>query len=245
MLPLGQARGLAAPRRISVRLWAQDMELESHDAAAPLAIPVSARTRGRGTQIDVPSYTAEGHPWDRTPTESSAAYEAFCLFRDMGLERTVVAVGREIDVEKSAHTWSAKFNWLARAMAYDDYLEAEKRKAFEAESRAMAVRQAKLGMKMQGVAEGGLDAIEVEKLTPQDIARLADTGVKIERLARGDSTENSGQVIAVRWEGPMPAWASGSALAGVSAATPRLPQPSPNAHAPEEEGQPQAGEAKP
>lgn len=190
---------------------------------------------GRGMKIDVPSYTSEGHPWDRISTESSDAYAAFCLFRDMGLDRSIGAVAVEMGSgHKSVGKWSAGNNWLARAMAYDDYLEAEKRKAFEAESRAMAVRQAKLGMKMQTVATDGLEAIAPEKLTPQDIARLADTGVKIERLARGDSTENSGQVIAVRWEGPIPAWADGSALAGVSVSTPRLPSPNADADAKKE-----------
>lgn len=71
---------------------------------------------GRVTASD----PGDRQPWERQPGETSKAYEAFCVYRDMGLSRSVVKVGK--DLGKAARTvedWSRKYNWVQRTEAWD------------------------------------------------------------------------------------------------------------------------------
>lgn len=59
--------------------------------------------------------------WERLEGESSLAYESFCAYRDLGPERSLAKAG--IVLKKSVGTlsiWSMKYQWVARALAYDD-----------------------------------------------------------------------------------------------------------------------------
>ena len=87
--------------------------------------------------------------------------------------------------------WSRLHNWVARCAAYDDeedriYL-IEQREAI----KEMNKRQASLGAAMQGKGIDRLLDINPGELTPDQAARLAKTGVDIERPARGEATEIS------------------------------------------------------
>lgn len=59
--------------------------------------------------------------WERLEGESSLAYDAFCNYRDLGPERSLEKASKILG--KSSGTlavWSAKYAWVARALAYDD-----------------------------------------------------------------------------------------------------------------------------
>lgn len=61
--------------------------------------------------------------WDRLPNESSRAYQAYVIYRDLGPDRSLAQVSQKHT--KSIPTlkrWSSKYNWVERARAYDDYL---------------------------------------------------------------------------------------------------------------------------
>ena len=60
----------------------------------------------------------------------------------------------------------------------------------EQESKKMHDLHAKLGVQLLNKATRGLIALPDNELSAQDIARLADVGVKIERMSRGDSAES-------------------------------------------------------
>lgn len=63
---------------------------------------------------------AELAPWDRQPGETSKAYEAFSIYRDMGAERTVRLVAEALNKSGTLIAgWSGKHNWVDRAAAYD------------------------------------------------------------------------------------------------------------------------------
>ena len=49
---------------------------------------------------------------------------------------------------------------------------------------------AKIGVQLLNKATRGLMVLQDKDLSAQDIARLADVGVKIERLSRGDTSSN-------------------------------------------------------
>lgn len=137
-------------------------------------------------------------PWEPQPGESSTAFAAFACYRDLGSERSLEAVGRSLGKSRVLmERWSTKFAWVARALAYDAHLDALSRKKREAEILKVRERHAKLGAAMQGVAVAGLRRKQRKAneqdgeldMAPQEIARLAADGAKIESAALGIPTD--------------------------------------------------------
>jgi len=72
-----------------------------------------------------------GKPWHTRPGESSKAFAAFCEYLQMPkVSRSIRAVqeklGRPEGYQRQLQKWSSRFDWLARAKAYDtDHLAEE------------------------------------------------------------------------------------------------------------------------
>lgn len=72
----------------------------------------------------------ERQPWERMEGETPKAYEAFCCYKDLGVERTVIAAysvykgGVPGDIQGRPpgffRTWSERFDWPERAQSFDD-----------------------------------------------------------------------------------------------------------------------------
>jgi len=137
--------------------------------------------------------------WDRQAGESSKAYAHFCLYRDMGVSRSLRTL-EEVDGCTSGYRqlgrWSSRWRWVERCEAYDDYLEYQRRLQQEEERREMTKRHAKMGMLAQSFAVRKLEKManrieqDEEHVSPADVARILDIGVKVERLARGEPTDS-------------------------------------------------------
>lgn len=96
---------------------------------------------------------------------------------------------------------SAKNRWVERAEAYDADVERKIREKNEAEILKMRERHAMLATQMLKKATIRLLALRDGELDPADLIRMIDTGVKIERLSRGEATENqqiSGKINATQ-----------------------------------------------
>jgi len=137
--------------------------------------------------------------WDRQPGESSKAYAHFCLYRDRGVSRSIrqmPSVSGCTSVVRQLNRWSSRWRWVERCQKYDDYLEHERRLQQEKERRAMHERHARVALLGMNVAVKGLESLLTKVQTgegtvaPGDLTRLLDTSVKVERLARGESTES-------------------------------------------------------
>ncbi len=148
--------------------------------------------------------------WDRLPDETELAYRMFCLYRDMGADRTMDAI---ITLEKKKPTylgvlrsWSQKFKWVLRANAYDDYLEKRLRKEREKDIIEMRDRHARIGRDMQSLASSSIQKAQDEYAQHGDVIPIAkvpmfaELGIKIERLAMGETTENIGGEVKVNDE---------------------------------------------
>lgn len=75
-------------------------------------------------------------PWHRQPHETTKAFAAFVVYRDLGVERSIDkayaskrATQQQPNSKSTSHResrywaeWSTKYNWVERATAYDDYL---------------------------------------------------------------------------------------------------------------------------
>jgi chromatin segregation and condensation protein Rec8/ScpA/Scc1 (kleisin family) len=141
----------------------------------------------------------EKHVWDRQLGESSKAYAHFCLYRDMGKERSLRKLAtdaRTTSLLRQLQHWSSRWKWVERCQKYDDYLEYQDRLQQEKERRDMRKRHAKIALLGENIVVKGLENLlgKVQSgdqaVAPADLTRLLDTSVKVERLARGESTEN-------------------------------------------------------
>jgi len=141
----------------------------------------------------------EKHDWDRLPRETSRSYELFCVYRNLGPERSLAKARESAEGIPSVarlKVLSRKWNWVERCQKYDDYLEYQDRLQQEKERREMHKRHAKMGMLAQTLAlrklEKALNRIEQDEdgISAPDAARILDVGVKVERQARGESTES-------------------------------------------------------
>lgn len=80
--------------------------------------------------------------WKRQEGETSKAYEAFCIYRDMGPSRSLGKVHDQIYGEDAGNIryvekWSSKHGWVARAQSFDDWRDEQRLlKQMEARERA-------------------------------------------------------------------------------------------------------------
>lgn len=139
----------------------------------------------------------EKNIWDRIPGETPREYQKFCAYRDMNtadkpirtrsLGKLAKEIGFSLDHLKKL---SVKNDWVSRCAAYDEHLDRMAREQSEAEIMEMRKNHALLASQMIKKAAKRLLTIPEEEITATDIVRLVDVGVKIERLSRGESTEN-------------------------------------------------------
>ena len=83
--------------------------------------------------------------------------------------------------------WKQKYNWQERCIAWDKSLQEIEYKTAVRERKKMAKRHIAIAMSMQAKAVEALKKIDVSKLNANEIIRLFDTAVKIERLSRGEA----------------------------------------------------------
>jgi hypothetical protein len=140
----------------------------------------------------------EKHEWDRQPGESSKAYAHFCLYRDMGVGRSLRQMEKLDDCTSQLRQlmrWSSKWRWVERCQLYDDYNERQLRVQQEKERREMHKRHARIAVLGQNIAVKAMEALlgkvqnGEQAVAPADLTRLVDVSVKVERLARGEPTE--------------------------------------------------------
>lgn len=132
-------------------------------------------------------------PWKRLPTETSKQYNAFCIYRDLGPGRSIQKVANKRSGSgglSKLKEWSSKYLWIERAAAYDEHLDGVWRSGFEEEIHEMAARHAREAKLFQEKVHERLEKIDPDELKPHELIKWYETGVKIERLSRGVSTEN-------------------------------------------------------
>lgn len=138
--------------------------------------------------------------WEKQPNESSKAYAAFCIYRDMGISRSLQKVSQQLSKSETLmKRWSERWSWVDRASGYDDYIERRKREENEKMIIEMSERHAKLAVAFQQRLAQRLSSLEPSEITPGDMARWLDIATKIERLSRGEPTEIGKQEVQATW----------------------------------------------
>lgn len=127
-------------------------------------------------------------PWERQKGESLQAYEAFSLYRDKGLQRTLRSVADELHKSYTLiRRWCERDNWEERTRAYDNDVERKAKAEAEKGLRDMYARQTKISMQLQAKALQALENLAVEDMSPKDIKEYIKMATDLERLNRTSS----------------------------------------------------------
>lgn len=99
-------------------------------------------------------------PWDRQPGETSKAYEAFVVYRDMGAERTVRSVAERLGKSGTLIAgWSSKNGWVPRAAAFDSLPARKTEEAYAEMATRIAAQHERLATKLADRLERNLDLL--------------------------------------------------------------------------------------
>jgi len=109
--------------------------------------------------------------WERQQHETSKAYEAFCVYRDMGVSRSLDKVAKNLQKSLTfIGRWSSQYDWIERAALYDDYIEKIERAAMEKERISQRKRRLKISMAFQARLVDGLKDLDLENIKALDLA---------------------------------------------------------------------------
>lgn len=125
-------------------------------------------------------------PWNMREGESSRAYQAFEVYRDMGPDRSLERTGQNLGKSKAAmEQWSIRHAWADRARAFD--AEAGRRASAKSlnDHAEVRARQARLGRLLQGKGEERVAALDPAELAPVEAVKTIIDGAKLERDALG------------------------------------------------------------
>lgn len=147
--------------------------------------------------------------WEQQEGESSTAFAHFAAYRDMrypkagtgdtavmdgtvpyekrSLRKVAAALGMNFrTIARQSETWE----WVKRCEAYDAYVDRSIREANEAAIRKMNQEHALLAQQMIRKATRRLLQMPDDQISAAELVRMVDVAVKVERLSRGESTEN-------------------------------------------------------
>jgi hypothetical protein len=143
--------------------------------------------------------------WEQIENESAKAFEAFSEYRDMGLGRNLRGLSLKVGKAFSLLSrWSGEYDWQARCKAWDKRLDQEKCKRQIDKIRNMKIRQINLALRAQELADLGIKSM-IEKWRDaqeegdkkisngtriESLAKLLDTGCRLERLNRDEPEQN-------------------------------------------------------
>ena len=118
------------------------------------------------------------------------AWEAFRIYRDLGLERSTAKVALELGKSKALmDRWSSRHGWVDRCVEWDSHLDLVSQREHEKQYKEMVERHVRLALAMQGKATARLQKMQPEEMSTYDVLRYINDSIKLERLSRGEATD--------------------------------------------------------
>lgn len=129
--------------------------------------------------------------WERLPLEGSAAFAAFCVFRDLEGGRNIKTALESVEKEKRIvnkrygtwRCWASEFRWKERAADYDRYIESLKQTEVRKTIEAQGEKHRLVTGKILDVVTKKLDTMNPEELTQSNLIEWVQTAVKADREA--------------------------------------------------------------
>lgn len=132
---------------------------------------------------------ADVDPWERQSGESAKAWEAFRLYRDAGVDRSVRKTAEALSKSRQLiERWSSDWGWVVRVDAWDKEQDRLHQVELAKQRRAMALRHARIAAAMQGKIVERLQAIKPAELSVGQLASWLQVATTVERLALGEAT---------------------------------------------------------
>jgi hypothetical protein len=132
--------------------------------------------------------------WERQKDESAKAYQWFCRYLDYGVDRSFMKVRKKYGESSISmrlfERWSAQHQWIKRCCRYDESVEAEHRKELRAYAIEMAKRHMEQAKTLQKKAFTRLEELSPEELSPTELLRFLEVGMKLERETLGPPLED-------------------------------------------------------
>ena len=129
-------------------------------------------------------------PWERQKNETSKAFEAFCVYRDLGRDRSqekaAAALGKS---RQQMGKWSQVHNWVKRVEAWETEQDRVIRTELTKEIGTMRKKHVDIANAMLIKAARALSKIPDDEIKAGDITRMVEVASKLERLSRGDTSE--------------------------------------------------------
>ncbi len=149
-------------------------------------------------------------PFEQQPRESAKAFAAFSVYLNLGPERSLAVVARQLaKSEQLLKRWSARYDWPARVQAHAAHLATVEREAQEVMTRTRAAewiqrredhRQEEWDLRGELIVAGRAVLTRFKDgakgATLGDVARALELASKLGRLASGmatDKTEVTGE----------------------------------------------------
>ena len=131
--------------------------------------------------------------WERLPGETSAAFAAFCAFRDFGADRNIRNAVDSTEKDEGVRAkryrvwrnWCTQYRWRERAADYDNYTEKLKQGELRKTIEAQGELHRKVTGKMLEVVSKKLDSMNPEELTQGNVTEWVSTAIRAEREAAG------------------------------------------------------------
>lgn len=149
--------------------------------------------------------------YERMPGETTAQWEAFLVYRDLGVSRSLSAVASELGKldRRRLEKWSSRLNWVNRIAAYEIEQEKLDREANRQARNRMLERQQALGAvgvatalkRLHGHGKPGdddyVEALDPNELDAGETIRMAEVFSKIERAAWGEPSDLVGRALKI------------------------------------------------
>lgn len=132
---------------------------------------------GDEVEVDV-----ERDPWERRDGETSRAWRAFRVFRDLGMLRSIEQAADALGMNPSAvQQMSTRHGWRERAESWDDECARVEDRARLAAIAEMHRAHSEAGKLARTLALEALRGTPADVIPPHAAVRLLDVGTRLER----------------------------------------------------------------
>ena len=146
---------------------------------------------GHNRKAPLPEPEEDRDPWERRSDETLPAWEAFVVYRDLGLRRsqrkTCDALAKN---RTTVQQWAAKYDWKRRCEAWDAEIDRKRREEEIEGVRKMRRRHIEAAEQLQDVGIAKVKDLKTKKerakMSATEAVRFIREGVNIERVARGE-----------------------------------------------------------
>lgn len=124
-------------------------------------------------------------PWERMPSETKPAWDAFVAYRDMP-QRSTAAVARTLGKAKQLmDRWCSQNRWVARVAAWESEADARMCEGKLAAIADMQKRHVAFARALLKKVRARLANIRTDEMTPRDVSQWLELAIKVERQALG------------------------------------------------------------